>query len=51
MARQHKQAPPVCPGCGGLLKRIIGAQSRKKYWECVDKGPNCYRRECAKTSS
>lgn len=32
-----------CPNCGGPLKRVIGPQSRKKFWECVDKGVGCYR--------
>lgn len=27
-----------CPECGGDLKKTIGAQSRKKFWECLKCG-------------
>jgi hypothetical protein len=46
MARQQKKQHN-CPKCGGPLKRTIGAQTRKKYWECALKGFICYRKEVA----
>lgn len=36
-----------CPNCGGPLKRTIGAQTRIKFWECVNKGPLCYKRKAS----
>lgn len=32
--RQQKQKHE-CPKCGGDLKKTIGAQSRRKFWECT----------------
>lgn len=43
MARQPKQVH-LC-GCGSPMKRTIGAQSRKKFWECLN--PKCGRRVAA----
>ena len=34
MSRQSKQVHK-CPECDGVLKRTIGAATRKKYWQCV----------------
>jgi ssDNA-binding Zn-finger/Zn-ribbon topoisomerase 1 len=36
-----------CPNCGGPLKRTIGAQTRMKFWECVNKGIGCFRKEAS----
>lgn len=44
--QQQKQAKS-CPECGGPLKRTIGAQSRKKFWECALKGVGCFRQEAS----
>lgn len=41
--RQQKQ-PRKCPVCGGPMKKTIGAQTRAKYWECVEKGEACFKR-------
>lgn len=35
--RQSKQVHE-CPECGGLLKKTIGAKTRKKFWECLKCG-------------
>lgn len=40
---RQKKVEHKCPKCGGPLKTVIGAQSRKKFWECVDNGVGCYR--------
>lgn len=32
-----------CPKCGGPMKKTIGAQSRRKYWVCIDNGERCHK--------
>jgi ssDNA-binding Zn-finger/Zn-ribbon topoisomerase 1 len=44
--RQQKQERR-CPECNGPLKRTIGAVSRAKFLECVDKGAECFRRKAS----
>lgn len=42
--RQPKQVKK-CPLCLGILKRTIGAATRKKFWECTNE--KCgWRRPC-----
>lgn len=49
MARQEK-VEHVCPKCGGPLKKTIGAASRKKFWECVQGGVQCFRKPVGELS-
>lgn len=37
----------VCPKCGALLKRVIGAVTRNKYWVCTEGGEPCYKSRTA----